>query len=91
MSKNRSRYEQYISILLLLVDSDQPPTRLMYGSNLSWLPFTKYINNLCDKGLVERLPPRDKRSKVRYAITLEGRQILKRNANAAINRKVLKI
>ena len=60
-----------------------PPTRIMYASNISWPPFQKLLKELLEGGLIEahenRIPHkrcRDGRVLGLYVITEKGRNVL---------------
>ena len=79
MAKRRSILEIRLDMLQLVSDGESKPTRIMYGTNLSWKPFRGHLKLLCDQGLIKISDSahRDKRLSESFEITEKGRQVLK--------------
>jgi predicted transcriptional regulator len=69
----RSKLEIYIDVLKVINKGVYKPTRIMYGSNLSWKPLLKILDSLLEQGLV-RIDETKKRST--YHVTEKGKNIL---------------
>lgn len=65
----RSQFELRMDILWAVADCPIGPTRLMYRSNLAWIPLQKHLNSLVEKGLL-RMVAHEQRS--RYELTPKG-------------------
>lgn len=82
-TKRRSRFEVLTEILeyVLQQGGSAKPTRIMYGTNLSWVPLGRHIGHLVEQGLLRvvqnvKVHPNDKidrRSKNFVEITDKGR------------------
>jgi len=81
MEVRRSRFDIYLEILRLIHSGVNKPTRVMYGTNLSWIAFIKWTNAMIDLGLLVKKStiPEDgfesrkrKRSKSCFELTDKG-------------------
>ena len=74
MSVRRSRFEIYANILSVVRSGISQPTRIMYTTNLSWLPLNQILAQLVSQGLLEEYKDegKDNRTKVTYRITPKG-------------------
>lgn len=73
MVHKRSKLEIYIDVLKVINKGIYKPTRIMYGSTLSWKPLLKVLDSLLEQGLV-RKDETKKRST--YHVTEKGKNIL---------------
>ena len=73
----RSRLRIMVDILSVIAEEGGPvgPTRILYGANLSHERLVRYLAEMEEKGLIERLTGEEGR--VRYAITNKGRRLLR--------------
>ena len=69
----RSRLEILASILEAISEGIRKPTRIMYSTNLSWLPTQRYLTLLVERGLLNE--SKYKRRKV-YDVTEAGKRFL---------------
>ncbi|MBS7281301.1 MAG: winged helix-turn-helix transcriptional regulator [Candidatus Freyarchaeota archaeon] len=72
----RSRVEVIIEILSEALDGVNK-TRLMYRCNLNFGRFNRYLRELLDAGLVERVVSNPEVGVVLYRTTDKGRELLK--------------
>ena len=79
MSSRRSRFEIYVDVLTEIMNGAQKPTKIMYGANLSYKPLRDILQSLLDQGLIEEENGRikDKRTKVKYGLTLKGMNVVR--------------
>jgi predicted transcriptional regulator len=78
MSIRRSKFEIYMDILTQVKNGVNLPTRIMYGTNLSWLSLNQVMKQLVTQGLIEeyREETPDRRTKTTYRITERGDKFL---------------
>ena len=78
MSGRRSRFEMYVDILTEIRSGTVLPTRIMYGTNLSWKPLKQMLKTLAAQGLIEAqsMDDGDKRTNKSYALTEKGEKVL---------------
>ena len=79
MTNRRSTLEIYLDVLWEIKKGTEKPTRIMYGSNLSWIPLQKVLNSLVSEGLVmeiEASERKDKRTPKTYKITQKGENVI---------------
>jgi len=69
----RSRLEIYYDILQAISRGIQKPTRIMYKTNLSWIPLQEILQSLLTQGFIEE--KRSEKSR-RYEITTKGLDVL---------------
>lgn len=69
----RSRLEICVDILQTVSRGCHKPTRIMYKSNLSWIPLCEVLDFLTSQGALEVKKIGKKRE---YYITSKGREIL---------------
>jgi len=50
--RRRSRLEVKVAVLRSCLEPNVP-TRMMYASNTSWPTFSRILESLCEKGLIE--------------------------------------
>ena len=74
MTLKRSRLEIYLDILRVIRTGVHKPTRIMYGSNLSWSPLQGILKSLIAQGLIVVV---EERSRKKYEITEKGRRALR--------------
>jgi predicted transcriptional regulator len=80
MSRRRSKLEIYLDVLWLIKSGTNKPTRIMYGSNLSWKPLQKILDSMTNQGLISEINAdnkRDKRTTTTYEITQKGENVVK--------------
>jgi len=78
MSPRRSKLEIMLTVLSAVRDGEEKPTKIMYASNLSWVPTQRMLSEMVDQGLlIRREYPERKRSRTRYAISEKGLRILR--------------
>lgn len=81
MTRRRSRSEIITDVLSAIRDGVIRPTRIMYAANLSWKPMKHMLESLEKQGLIEsveyKTAGRAKRERVRYKITIKGRDAIK--------------
>ena len=70
----RSRLEIYVDVLQVIDGGCNRPTRIMYKSNLSWIPLHEVLNFLTAQGALKVKETGRKRE---YYITEKGKEILK--------------
>ena len=70
----RSRLEICIDVLQIVNRGCHKPTRIMYKSNLSWIPLCEVLNFLISQGA---LMMKEKGKKKEYYVTEKGKEILK--------------
>jgi len=78
MPSRRSKLEIYIDILEEIKNGVMIPTRIMYGTNLSWKPLQQILKALVNRGLIveSTAEERDKRTKKVYNLTEKGENVL---------------
>ncbi|MEM3618049.1 MAG: winged helix-turn-helix domain-containing protein [Candidatus Bathyarchaeia archaeon] len=74
--RRRSRVEVVVEILNEALDGANK-TRLMYRCNLNFRRFNRYLKELLDAGLLERIAPNPESGLVLYRTTEKGRELLK--------------
>ena len=80
-SRRRSRVDVICDILSEAL-SDANKTRLMYQCNLNFIRFNRYLQELLDAGLIEKVTPNPKGA-ILYRTSDKGRELVKvlRRAN----------
>ena len=74
---NRSRIQMTMDVLDAVRKGHHRITRIMYKTNLSWLPLTKILDSLVKSELIEMQSIRKRRTVHReYHITEKGRAVL---------------
>jgi predicted transcriptional regulator len=73
MVHKRSKLEIYIDVLKIINKGIYKPTRIMYGSNLSWKPLLKVLDSLLEQGLI--IKDEAKKRSI-YHVTEKGKNIL---------------
>ena len=59
-------------------DGVDKPTRIMYASNLSWMPTQRILRSLVEKGFLREIENTgSKRTKKRYEITDKGLKVVR--------------
>jgi len=51
-SFKRSKIEQIRDVLEAVKQGEEKPTRIMYDTNMSWVPLMRLLENLVDQGLI---------------------------------------
>ncbi len=83
MSKRRSRLEITLTILSIILDGVEKPTRIMYAANMSWKPVKRILSHLVEQGLlVQVFNTESRQSRIRYQITEKGKKVLDYFENA---------
>jgi predicted transcriptional regulator len=80
MKNRRSKLEIYLDVLQVIKEGTTKPTRIMYGSNLSWNLLQSVLSSMADQDLITMIDEsdsRDKRTNVVYMITHKGDSVLK--------------
>ncbi len=78
MSTRRSKLEVRLDVLKAIGEGVDKPTRLMYATNMSWIPVNRILESLVDNGLVSMISTTvGKRLKRRYTITEKGISVVK--------------
>ena len=80
MTRRRSKLEIYLDVLCTIKDGTAKPTRIMYGSNLSWKPLQRILQSMKEQGLISEIDAtdsRDKRTSATYEITQKGENVVK--------------
>ena len=80
MKQRRSKLEIYIDVLQVIKEGTTKPTRIMYGSNLSWKLLQEVLGAMVDQDLIskiDRSESRDKRTSVVYEVTGKGDSVIK--------------
>jgi len=70
----RSRLQLFADILRVIDKGECKPTRIMYKSNLSWLPFRRMLNRMVELELVER---REEGTRQLFLIAERGKDFLR--------------
>ena len=70
----RSRLQLFVDILRAIEKGECKPTRIMYKSNLSWLPFRQMLNRMVELELVEM---REEGTRQLYFIAERGKDFLR--------------
>ena len=73
MVVKRSKLEIYLDILSVIKSGAQKPTRIMYRTNLSWVPMREILQSMIVHGLIVK---RETEHRKRYEITEKGRTAL---------------
>jgi predicted transcriptional regulator len=73
MTKKRSRLEIYLDILRIINQGETKPTRIMYKTNMSWIPLQQLFESMLSQDLI-RETEMSKRKE--YAITEKGKRVL---------------
>ncbi|MCW4049303.1 MAG: winged helix-turn-helix domain-containing protein [Candidatus Bathyarchaeota archaeon] len=79
MKQRRSRLEIHLDVLYTIRNGTRKPTRIMYGTNLSWKPLQRTLDSLIHQNLVRKVNPenpKDKRTSVCYELTQKGENVL---------------
>ena len=69
MGSKRHRIQMKIDVLRAISEGESLPTRIMYKSNLSWLPLHRILDEMLEDKLVEVTHASPHRS---YSITEKG-------------------
>ena len=80
MKSRRSKLEIYIDVLKEIKSGSTKPTRIMYGSNLSWKLLQGVLNSMVDQGLIEEIDEtgsKDKRTNKVYLVTIKGDSVIR--------------
>ena len=80
MKNRRSKLEIYIDVLKEIKGGTTKPTRIMYGSNLSWQLLQGVLSSMADQDLIEEIDDsgsRDKRTNKIYKITSKGDGVIR--------------
>jgi predicted transcriptional regulator len=80
VKNRRSKLEIYIDVLKEIKGGTTKPTRIMYGSNLSWKLLQGVLSSMVDQGLIEEIDEsesRDKRTNKVYKVTSKGDGVIR--------------
>lgn len=78
MQIRRTRLEILLGVLSAIRDGENKPTRIMYATNMSWIPTKKILTKLVESGFIEVTEePSGGRSKMRYEINEKGMKVLR--------------
>jgi len=76
----RSKIEQIRDVLEAVGQGEEKPTRIMYNTNMSWVPLMRLLENLVDQGLIlavnSRTVGRERKPCRTFKITEKGCHIL---------------
>jgi len=70
----RSRLQLFVDILNAINKGECKPTRIMYKSNLSWLPLKRMLNRMVELELIER---KKKGTRQIFLIAEKGKDFLR--------------
>jgi len=70
----RSRLQLFVDVLRAIDKGECKPTRIMYKSNLSWLPFRQMLNRMVELELVEM---KEEGTRQLYLIAERGKNFLR--------------
>ena len=78
----RSKLEMWLDVLAIIKGGTNIPTRIAYGSNVSWKNLQQIIESMTSQGLVRELETRnmrrrDKQTMKHYELTQKGEEIVK--------------
>ena len=73
MAKRRSSLKIYIDVLRTIRGGEKIPTRIMFRTNVSWVPLMKMLEYLISQDLVRR---KEESKRRRYVITEKGKKAL---------------
>ena len=73
MDPKRSRLEIYLDVLRVIRRGTHKPTRIMYRTNLSWIPLMKILDSMIDQTLISKV---EEGKHVTYDITSKGKNVL---------------
>jgi len=78
MLGRRSKFEIYMDVLAEIKRGTVIPTRIMYGTNMSWTPLMQTLRTLTAYGLIfeQSMGGDDNRTKKGYALTEKGETVL---------------
>ncbi|MBS7639777.1 MAG: DUF4364 family protein [Candidatus Bathyarchaeia archaeon] len=71
--RKRSKLEVYLEVLHVISRGESKPTRIMYKTNLSWIPLQEILNFLVSQDLIEEVESEKRKE---YFITDKGKRVL---------------
>ena len=80
MTNRRSKLEIYIDVLQVIKEGTTKPTRIMYGSNLSWKLLQGVLSSMIEQDLIIKIDKsgsKDKRTSAVYEVTGKGDSVIK--------------
>ncbi len=80
MKNRRSKLEIYLDVLKVIKEGTTKPTRIMYGSNVSWKLLQGVLNSMVGQDLIEEIDvseSRDKRTNRVYQVTNKGDSVIR--------------
>lgn len=90
MKRTRKRRSHTEVILDILTEASEGvnKTRLMYSCNLNFVLFNRYLKELLDAGLIEKIEENNPEGVTIYKTSAKGRELLEvlRKANALLSR-----
>ena len=73
----RSRLEISLDVLRAVKNGVKKPTRIMYASNISWVPLQRILRSMLSSGFMREIESKgDKRTMREYEITQSGLNVL---------------
>lgn len=73
MSGRRSKLDIMLSVLSIVKEGVDKPTRIMYATNLSWNSLKEVLGSLVNQGLLREMEVLgSKRLRKRYEVTAKG-------------------
>jgi predicted transcriptional regulator len=73
MTRKRSKLEIYLEILRTINEGENKPTRIMYRTNLSWIPLQQIFESMVAQELIKETALSIRKE---YAITEKGKSVL---------------
>lgn len=74
MTRKRSKLEIYLDILRAIRRGVSKPTRIMYRTNLSWIPLQKIFESMVSQDLLREI---EENKRKEYTITEKGKNVLR--------------
>lgn len=74
MTRKRSKLEIYLDILRAIRRGVSKPTRIMYRTNLSWIPLQKIFESMVSQDLLREI---EEKKRKEYTITEKGKNVLR--------------
>ena len=86
MTNRRGDVEIYVNIMEEIRNGTSKPTKIMYASNISWLPLQRMLKSLIDNELIveSESDEKDGRTDKVYGITDKGRSVLEYFSKASV-------
>jgi predicted transcriptional regulator len=71
--RRRSRLEVYLEVLRVIGKGESKPTRIMYKTNLSWMPLQEILEFLVSQNLIREVESNNRKE---YFIMEKGKRVL---------------